>query len=168
MRLQIGRSAKRQSQAHGPRERCGTAGRQAHQDEQQQKRLGPRPKRKVAKGQKQRGKDADAHHASRPPGLPVEDLIAQCGKADIPAGPVWDLKQAAGSEHANARSLFSRVAHPAFGTLNYPPQPARFSALAAPTPAREPLLGEHTREVLRERLALADAELDQLARDGAI
>jgi len=101
-------------------------------------------------------------------GLPVEDLIAQCGKADIPAGPVWDLKQAAGSEHANARSLFSRVAHPAFGTLNYPPQPARFSALAAPTPAREPLLGEHTREVLRERLALADAELDQLARDGAI
>jgi crotonobetainyl-CoA:carnitine CoA-transferase CaiB-like acyl-CoA transferase len=31
-----------------------------------------------------------------------------------------------------------------------------------------PALGEHTRTVLRERLHLSEAELDQLAADGAI
>jgi CoA:oxalate CoA-transferase len=100
--------------------------------------------------------------------LSVEELLTRCAKADIPAGPVWNLKQAAQSEHAVARALFHRVAHPAFGALEYPPQPARFSGLDGAAAAREPLLGEHTRELLREHLGLGDAELDELARDKAI
>ena len=100
--------------------------------------------------------------------LPITELIALCASADIPAGPVWDLKQAAESGHALARGIFSHVSHPTFGTLRYPPQPARFSAVEPAPPQREPLLGEHTREVLRERLGLGATELDELGREGAI
>jgi CoA:oxalate CoA-transferase len=100
--------------------------------------------------------------------LSVQELLVECANADIPAGPVWDLKQAAGSEHSIARQLLKRVPHPAFGTLQYPPQPARFSGTDSAAAAREPSLGEHTRTVLRDRLGLSDAELDELARDSAI
>ena len=100
--------------------------------------------------------------------LSVQELLTRCGQADIPAGPVWDLKQAAESEHSIARRLFSRVAHPQFGELQYPPQPARFSGTDSVAAAREPSLGEHTRAVLRDRLGLSDTDLDELARDSAI
>jgi len=88
-------------------------------------------------------------------GLTTEECVASCAKADIPAGPVWDLKQAATSEHAMARTLVNHAPHPAFGTQNDVAQ-------------REPLLGEHTREVLRDRLGIREDELDSLRREGAI
>src|SRR5439155_2070714 len=94
--------------------------------------------------------------------LSLEECVAACAQAEIPAGPVWDLQQAARSEHASSRGLLSRVPHPAFGTLELASQPARFSSGPQAAPAREPLLGEHTREVLRERLGLSDAEIEGL------
>ena len=99
--------------------------------------------------------------------LSIDECVATLGKADIPAGPVWDLQQAARSEHALARRLLNRVAHPVIGELELVSQPARFSPQGEAAPSREPLLGEHTAEVLRG-LGVDEQELEALRREGAI
>ena len=64
-----------------------------------------------------------------------------------------------------ARGFFRAIDHPAAGTLEYPGLPVRFTA----TPGeirRAPLLGEHTFEVLTERLGYAPEEVAILAQRG--
>jgi CoA:oxalate CoA-transferase len=100
--------------------------------------------------------------------LGVDECVAACAQADIPAGPVWDLKQAARSAHATARGLLTPVPHPVFGTLELVAQPARFSSSGKASAGREPLLGEHTAEVLRQHLGLDEGDLEALRRDGAL
>jgi CoA:oxalate CoA-transferase len=99
--------------------------------------------------------------------LPLEQCVAACGRADIPAGPVWDLKQATASEHSIARAVLEPVAHPVFGQLGMVAQPARFSSQGRSPAMREPLLGEHTAEVL-QGLGVNQQALDAMKRDGAI
>ena len=77
-----------------------------------------------------------------------DDAVAALRARDIPAGPVWDLQQALGSDQAVARELVRSVPHPAFGSFGVLPQPAKFQREPAGTVTREPLLGEHTDEVL--------------------
>ena len=65
-----------------------------------------------------------------------------------------------GWEHLRERDFFAEVDHPAAGRLEYPTGP--FKADAAPwklEPA--PLLGQHNREILQERL---DYSTDDLVR----
>jgi CoA:oxalate CoA-transferase len=100
--------------------------------------------------------------------LAAADVVARCHAAGIPAGPVWDLAQAAGSAQAAARGLFQPVAHPAFGELRLVAQPAKFRHAAPVAPVREPLLGEHTAEILDGLLGLAPADIDALRRDGVL
>jgi CoA:oxalate CoA-transferase len=101
-------------------------------------------------------------------GLTAAEAVAACHAAEIPAGPVWDLAQAAGSDQSTARALVERVAHPVFGALDLVRQPAKFAGGTAPTPAREPRLGEHNDEVLGRRLGLSAAEIERLQGDGVI
>jgi CoA:oxalate CoA-transferase len=86
----------------------------------------------------------------------------------IPAGPVWDLKNAYGSQQAGLRGVLAPVAHAEIASLAMAPQPAKFSAAANVPPVREPRLGEHTDKVLGELLGLGADELDSLRAAGAL
>jgi crotonobetainyl-CoA:carnitine CoA-transferase CaiB-like acyl-CoA transferase len=81
---------------------------------------------------------------------------------------VWDLQQALGSDQTAARELVRNVAHPAFGSLGMLPQPAKFQREPAATVTREPLLGEHTVEVLTALLGLAPEEIERLRAEGVV
>lgn len=100
--------------------------------------------------------------------LDVDDVVARCHAAQIPAGPVWDLAQAAGSAQAAARGLLQTVPHPVFGELKVAPQPAKFSRSAIVELRREPALGEHTEEVLLSILDFSPAEIEALRADGVV
>jgi CoA:oxalate CoA-transferase len=100
--------------------------------------------------------------------LDVDDVVARCHAAELPAGPVWDLAQAAGSAQAAARGLLRSVPHPVFGDLTVVPQPAKFSRSPAVPPVREPSLGEHTGEILEGLLGLTREEVEALRSAGAI
>jgi formyl-CoA transferase len=69
--------------------------------------------------------------------------------------------------HLQARGFLPRVAHPVAGTLTYPGAPFQMSE-GAWKPGRAPLLGEHTSEVLTERLGYAAADVVRLREQGAI
>jgi len=58
--------------------------------------------------------------------------------------------------------------HPLAGHVPQVAAPIVLSATPAGSDDAPPLLGQHTREVLRERLALDDGEIDRLARAGVI
>jgi CoA:oxalate CoA-transferase len=101
-------------------------------------------------------------------GLTADEVVSACQAQGIPAGPVWDLKQAFESAQAKARNAVTAIPHHAFGTLALARQPAKFSAHEPVDAAREPLLGEHTDEVLRGLLGLDAQEIGALRAAGAI
>jgi 2-methylfumaryl-CoA isomerase len=64
--------------------------------------------------------------------------------------------------------MWEDVEHPGVGRYRMPGTPLDFSAVPREPVRRAPLLGEHTAEVLAGLLGLTDAEIGQLADEGAI
>ena len=86
----------------------------------------------------------------------------------VPCGPINDLAQVFADPQVVARGLrtdFSSVAGRGVPSIA---SPLRLSAAPVQYRLPPPALGEHTRRVLEDILGLAPAELDELARDGAI
>ena len=95
----------------------------------------------------------------------VDEVLAACRAADIPAGPVWDIERARRQLEQQGSPMLQTLAHPVFGPMQFMLQPARFSDESS-LPRRDPMLGEHTAEVL-EGLGLTEAEIDRLTRKQA-
>ena len=86
----------------------------------------------------------------------------------LPAGPVLDVPQALSHPQAEARGMVVDTHHPLAGDLKGLGLPVRFSRGDSSQSGRAaPLLGQHTREVLRE-IGYADAKIDGLHEAGAI
>ena len=101
-------------------------------------------------------------------GLATDEAVAACRARDIPAGPVWDLAQAMRSDQAAAREVVQNVVHPAFGTIGMLPQPAKFQREPATQTTREPMLGEHSAEVLGALLGLGASDVEALRAEGVV
>lgn len=84
---------------------------------------------------------------------------------DIPASPVNDLPAVFSDPQVLARGLVQTYDHPTLGPIRYTPSPMQFSAWRRPN-ISAPMLGQHTREVLHERLGYDDATVDGLVADG--
>jgi len=94
------------------------------------------------------------------------DWVALLGDA-VPCAPVRTVPEALSSGDAEAQGVAVAYEHPTLGTVRTLGSPARASG-GRPLAQRAPSLGEHTREVLREWAGLADGDIDDLARAGAI
>jgi formyl-CoA transferase len=95
------------------------------------------------------------------------EVMAILGKAGVPCSAVLDTRDLFEDPHLQARGFVQRVQHPARGNVPLLGWPARLSKSAVPIrPA--PLLGQHTCEVLREDLALGEAELERLLEQGVV
>ncbi|MEM5313346.1 CaiB/BaiF CoA-transferase family protein [Paraburkholderia sp. JHI869] len=93
------------------------------------------------------------------------DALEACG---VPCGPINDVAQAFGSEHARARETVRRIAHPLAGTSPSVASPLRLSATPVQYDVPPPLLGEHTRALLDGLVGLDAARIDALCAIGAI
>jgi 2-methylfumaryl-CoA isomerase len=67
-----------------------------------------------------------------------------------------------------ANPMFSTLAQPGVGEYLVPGSPLAFSRLGRLPARRAPLLGEHTDEILAERLGLGDSEIGRLHDDGVV
>ena len=94
--------------------------------------------------------------------LSAEDVLSMLGGANIPAAPVWDLKQLSESDHVAARGLVIEGRHSRFGVVPLVGQPVKFSDIDAAEAPRTPMLGEDTDSVLADELGLDDAARDSL------
>ena len=88
--------------------------------------------------------------------------------AGVPSGPTYDFRQVFEDPQIRHRGLLTEMAHPLAGSVPMVGNPIKFSDTPIEYRRPPPLLGEHTREVLREVLRLDEAEIDALAREGAI
>jgi 2-methylfumaryl-CoA isomerase len=69
---------------------------------------------------------------------------------------------------STANPMFAEVEQPGIGTYLMPGSPLAFSGAERLTPARAPLLGEHTDEVLSSVLGLSDGEIGRLHDKGIV
>lgn len=85
----------------------------------------------------------------------------------VPAGPIYDVRDLCADPHFRARGLFERVEVDG-RELEIPALLPRLRETPGATEWPGPSVGSHTDEVLREVLALDEAEVDALRAAGAI
>ncbi len=98
---------------------------------------------------------------------PRAEWLAVLDAHDIPNSPVNDIGEVFEDPQVVARGMIQEYDHPTLGTVRYPPSPVKWSDWDAPGVAA-PMLGEHTMEVLGDRLGLAEAEIRAMAREGIV
>ncbi|WP_426955533.1 CaiB/BaiF CoA transferase family protein [Muricoccus radiodurans] len=101
-------------------------------------------------------------------GLTRAEAFAKLDAANVPAGPVLNLDEVLTDEHVRARGMVSSFQHPALGEFPALPVPLRFAGWDGPRVDRPPLLGEHTEQVLREKLGMDAARIAALREAGAV
>ena len=95
------------------------------------------------------------------------DWQAAFDAAGVPAGPVHTIGEALSHPQTLARGMVVEVEHPQAGATRAIGCPIHFSASPDRSSTPAPLLGQHTREVLRE-FDLPEAEIDALVDEGVV
>ena len=88
--------------------------------------------------------------------------------AGVPMGAINTLDVVVSHPQVAARDAMVESTHPVAGAVRMTAPPVRMSETPGAVRAPAPLLGEHTADVLRERLALGDEEIGRLRRAGVI
>jgi formyl-CoA transferase len=97
-----------------------------------------------------------------------QECLAILGQAGIPAAPVLALKEVLQDEQIAASGMLRSVEHPRRGAMRVFSSPLDLGDSPLPDLPTAPGLGEHSRVVLRDRLHLSEADLDDLAAEGII
>ena len=87
---------------------------------------------------------------------------------DVPHAPVLGVQDALAHPHAQAREMVVEVEHPQAGPIRILGRPVKFPGAEQAPLEPPPCLGEHTAEVLRERLGYDDERITDLRKRGVI
>jgi crotonobetainyl-CoA:carnitine CoA-transferase CaiB-like acyl-CoA transferase len=87
---------------------------------------------------------------------------------NIGCGPINTLKDVFADPQIKARNVVREMAHSSGATVKVIANPIRLSETPADYRLPPPLLGEHTVEILRDRLGLAETELTKLREQKVI
>jgi crotonobetainyl-CoA:carnitine CoA-transferase CaiB-like acyl-CoA transferase len=90
-----------------------------------------------------------------------EYWLARLEAAGIPCGPINNYAEAFADPQVRAREMVVEIEHPTLGRVRTPASPIKMSETPPVVARPAPLLGEHTREVLRE-VGYSDAEISTL------
>lgn len=97
-----------------------------------------------------------------------DEWIQVLRAAGVPCGSVRDIAEALADPQIAARDMVTPVAHPTIGPLNLLGTPVKLSDTPNTIRTAPPLLGEHTRSVLRQDAGLDDAAVARLAAAGVV
>jgi len=94
--------------------------------------------------------------------------LAQLEHAGIPCGPINRIDQVFDDPHVKARGMRIDLPHPQAASVPGVRAPLRLSGSPLSYAAPPPLLGEHSRSVLRDRLGVDDVALAGLIARGIV
>jgi crotonobetainyl-CoA:carnitine CoA-transferase CaiB-like acyl-CoA transferase len=95
-----------------------------------------------------------------------ENWVNRMKAANIPVGHLRTVEEAFNSPEARERHRVSEIPHPKAGTVPNMETPLTLALTPAIDPVAAPLLGQHTREVLRDTLGYDDGRIAALAEAG--
>lgn len=96
-----------------------------------------------------------------------DEWIAEFDAAGVPVGPVHTVGEALNHPQASARNMVVDLEHPQAGHTRALGCPVHFSKTPTRIDRPAPMLGEHSRELLRE-YGFTDGEIDGFVADGVI
>ena len=88
--------------------------------------------------------------------------------AAIPVGRVRSVPEALSNPQTADRQMLIEVEHPTVGRMRMTGNPIKMSGLSDAPALPPPLLGQHTEEVLAEKLNLSSEEIEALREEGAL
>jgi crotonobetainyl-CoA:carnitine CoA-transferase CaiB-like acyl-CoA transferase len=97
----------------------------------------------------------------------TDEWLAALAAADVPAGPINDIRTAFASEQARARRASVPVDHPVLGRTTQVGPPFELSATPAEIRTAPRLLGEDADEILAEA-GYSATEIEELRREGVV
>ena len=101
-------------------------------------------------------------------GQTTEAWLGVLEGSGIPYAAVNDVQATLAHEHVRARGMVKEVPHPTCGTLRMLDTPVKYSVSKPGIRMAPPVLGQHTDEVLREVVGLAEGEIRGLREDGVV
>jgi crotonobetainyl-CoA:carnitine CoA-transferase CaiB-like acyl-CoA transferase len=97
----------------------------------------------------------------------LENWMAKMKKANIPVGYLRTVEEGFNAPEVRDRGRLSRIPHPTAGAVPNIETPLNMSLTPTVDPVAAPLLGQHTKEVLRRTLGYDDRRIAELAEAGA-
>jgi len=94
--------------------------------------------------------------------------LRELDELKIPCGPINTLDKLFSDPQIEARRMVARVPHPTAGSVSLVASPMKMTETPCKITRHPPLLGEHTQEILLEKLGYGKKKLDQLKQDKAI
>ncbi|KAL3119428.1 hypothetical protein niasHT_002516 [Heterodera trifolii] len=88
--------------------------------------------------------------------------------SNFPAGPVNTIREAFCHEQTQHIGIVKPITHQQYGTVKVVGPPVLFSMSENRIRSPPPVLGEHTKEILRDELGLDEGTLERLKREKAI
>jgi formyl-CoA transferase len=95
-----------------------------------------------------------------------ENWVTKMKAANIPVGYLRTVEEAFNSPEVRERHRISQIPHPVAGSVPNIEPPLHLALTPAIDPVAAPLLGEHTKEVLRKKLGYSDERIAALAQTG--
>ena len=97
----------------------------------------------------------------------LENWMTKMKKANIPVGYLRTVEQGFNAPETRERHRVSQIPHPTAGMVPNIETPLNMSLTPAVNPTAAPLLGQHTKEILRGTLGYDDQRIAALADAGA-
>jgi crotonobetainyl-CoA:carnitine CoA-transferase CaiB-like acyl-CoA transferase len=97
----------------------------------------------------------------------LENWMTKRKKANIPVGYLRTVEQGFNAPETRERHRLSQIPHPTAGMVPNIETPLNMSLTPAVDPTAAPLLGQHTKEILRKTLGYDDQRIAALADAGA-
>ena len=99
---------------------------------------------------------------------PGDEWLTELNRLRIPCGPINTLDRVFADPQVLFRRMVAEVPHPTAGTVKIVASPMKMSETPCEIRRHPPLLGEHTEQILRERLALDAAQIRSLKETGVV
>lgn len=96
------------------------------------------------------------------------EWIALLEKANVPCGPINNFKEVFENEQVIHRGVQIEAPHPTVGSMKLVASPMRLSKTPTEVRMAPPTLGQHTEEILHERLKLDNKTIEVLRSKGII
>ena len=97
----------------------------------------------------------------------VNDWLALIGD-QFPCGPINTFEQVFSMPHVKEREMLVQMEHPTIGALPLVGSPLKMGGTPVSYRLPPPLMGQHTKDILKEVLAYSDEKVTELMKDGCI